>query len=158
MREIEIVKPTVPASRKPESDMECAHRLELKIDKEVVGYAEFHYHNGSFPVYYISFVFTRHRYRGEGWGNEIIQNINKFLSSSGKSGLLFDVIESTNPAKGLYQKNGWLPIPGKPFWYGFHLPPNLNNKQLDRAIYKIDKAEKKRADFEKLPPEEAIAA
>lgn len=146
MESVEIIKP----KQNPETDSEAAHRLELKSGDEVVGFAEFHYHNDPFPVYYISTVFTRHRHRGQGWGNELLAKINEFLDATGKVGLLFDAIEDTSPAKGLYLKNGWAPVPGpgKMFWYSYNLPKNLDPVRLSKAIYEIDQAEKKRAQKE----------
>lgn len=114
------------------------HRLELSVHGENVGYADFEYFSNPFPFYYISFVFVRPKARNQRFGREIMTTINKFLVDKRKAGLLVCTIEAEDATAGMYERYGWQPVPGKPEWYTYNLPKQLNAGRLEQAIYQVD--------------------
>ncbi|MBM3204522.1 GNAT family N-acetyltransferase [Candidatus Uhrbacteria bacterium] len=152
---LKVIKPRP----QPETDSESAHRLELRVEGEMVAFAELHYHNDVFPVYYVSVVFTRHGQRSKGYGGDMMEKINTFLTKNGKAGLLFDAIEADDVAKGFYRRHGWQPATGdhRKYWYSFRLPENLDSNRLDRAIHEINRSERKRIEKEERGLEARIS-
>lgn len=116
---------------------EYTHRIELTADGRRVGYVDFEYRNDPFPFYYVSMIFTRQAERGKGFGKDILQQINAFLDSKKIPGFLRDVIDPENPARGMYERNGWTPIEGKELWFGYNVPLDFSKGRVNKALHEI---------------------
>ena len=116
-----------------------AHKLELRDDKgEEIGYAEFEYYSDPFPFYYVAFISVADKYLKKGFGGNILRQVNGFLDSKGRAGLLINAVEQNDPARSMYERYGWVPVPGKKDWLAYNLPENLDDGRLEAAIYKAE--------------------
>mgnify|MGYP001561732809 CR=1 FL=1 len=125
------------------------HRLELTEKGELIGFADFEYHNKPFPCYYVSIIFVREKHRGQGAGGEILDTVNTFLKGRNAAGMLVDSIDPRNPAAGMYERNGWQAIPDQNQWYTFNLPEGVASGRLAKVIYQIRKSHQKELKKEK---------
>lgn len=89
-------------------DFERKHRLKL-VDSEggLAGFAELVYFGKPVPAYYLEYMQTNPSHRGKGFGVELIEQVNAFLVSKGKMGVLVDAVEPGTAAHGVYERHGW---------------------------------------------------
>jgi len=89
-------------------DFERKHRLKL-LDNEgkLVGFAELVYFSKPISAYYLEYMRVTKERRGQGFGSELIEQVNAFLKEKGKMGILVDAIEEDQAALGMYLSHGW---------------------------------------------------
>lgn len=89
-------------------DFERKHRLKL-VDSEgnLAGFAELVYFGKPVPAYYLEYMQTNPSHRGKGFGGELIEQVNAFIASKGKMGVLVDAVEEDSAARGIYERHGW---------------------------------------------------
>ncbi|MGE5541109.1 MAG: GNAT family N-acetyltransferase [Bacillota bacterium] len=109
------------------------HRLELMIDGEKVGYAAFEYHSRPFPLYYINILAVgkdgNQKDWGKGYAGKIMAYLEDMLDKSGKAGILIDAIDENSPAKGMYERRGWHPVPGTAY-LAYNIPNSASIERL----------------------------
>jgi GNAT superfamily N-acetyltransferase len=125
--------------KKPIENSERVHRIEMTLEGRVIGYANLEYRNDPFPFYYLKLIFIK-GYRGQGLGTQVLTEVNAFLDAKKKPGLLVNAISRTSPARRIYEKHGWVAIPGHEDWYSYGLP-DLELGQLEKAIYVVGEQE-----------------
>ncbi|MBI5153199.1 MAG: GNAT family N-acetyltransferase [Parcubacteria group bacterium] len=101
-----------------------------------MGFAELQYRNDPFPFYYVEFVFIREESRGSGLGRAVLGEINTFLDSKRKPGILCNAISENSPAKHMYENHGWTKIDGHEDYYSYQMP-HIKRGQLEKALYSI---------------------
>ncbi len=120
--------------KKPTENLDKVHKIELVIDGEVAGYADLEYRNDPFGFYYVQTVLIRKGFQGHGFGSEMLEKVNEFLDSKNKPGLLLDAVMEDESAAGVYERHGWVRIPGKKYWFGYNLE-NMEPGQVEKAIH-----------------------
>ncbi len=100
-----------------ESGGDYVHKLTLVLDGEQIGDAEMVYMNSPFPFYYFASINIESSLRGRGLGKKLLLQVNEFLDSRGKTGLLVNSIRRDNPAFQIYERNGWQEIEGHNDWF-----------------------------------------
>jgi len=120
-----------------EEEREFMHKLELIDSGEHIGELELMYKNHPFPFYYLSYLNIDKPKRGKGYSGFFLENINKFLDSKGKAGLLLNTIYSKDPTSSIYARHGWQEIEGHLGWYIYNAPKNLTKDRVDSAIKDI---------------------
>lgn len=101
------------------------HTFELQNkDGVVIAGAEIDYFSKPIPYYQITDIWVDHDQQGQGIASELMENIESMLKKKKRAGFLVDAIMEGNPAKGFYQRRGWIPVPGPAFksQYVFNLP------------------------------------
>ncbi len=126
---------------KPTETEEKIHRIELRMDGDQVGFANLEYRNRPFPFYYVKLVFVLPHARNLGFGKEILAELNNFLDSHKKAGLLLNSIDEDDPAYSIYEKAGWKPIKHGSHCYSYNLPTGLTEGRLEKAVYEVETAE-----------------
>ncbi len=133
MKEFEHLKPPATEGK--------IHRIELQTEGDMVGFANLEYRNSPFPFYYIKLVFVLPHARNQGFGKDILNELNHFLDLRKKAGLLFNSIAENDPAYSIYEKAGWKPVIPGSSCYGYNLPTDLENGRLHKAVYAVETAE-----------------
>lgn len=113
------------------------HRLELNFSGQNVGEAELVCRNDPFPFYYLFFLRIDNEQKGRDFGGALVEQLNSFLDSKGKVGILRNIIDHKNPAFLIYEKRGWRPIDGHEHWLIYNVPKNLTPDRIDKAIHGI---------------------
>lgn len=113
------------------------HRLELNALGKHAGEAELVYRNDPFPFYYLFFLRIDNEQRGKGFGNALVQQLNQFLESRCKTGILKNIIDLQNPTFSIYEKNGWKQIEGNENWLIYNPPKILTSDRINKAIHGI---------------------
>lgn len=98
-----------PADQDPE-DMP-QHKFESTVDGEVVGGAEIDYFSRPLPMYYLAELWVEPEYAGQGNASRIMDKVEAFLKERRKPGVLTEAILD-GPAQGMYERRGWVPVPG----------------------------------------------
>ena len=128
----------------PAETQEKVHRIDLYVAGENIGHADLEYSSNPFPFYYFSLVFIDKKARGKHYGKNILEEVNSFLDARGRPGILFNAIDADDPGRTMYEKSGWRQIEGKINWFGYNLPQDLDTGRLEKAIYSIEKTQRKR--------------
>lgn len=118
------------------------HRLELNWGGEHVGEAELVYRNDPFPFYYLFILRIEGKQQGRGFGGALVEQLNNFLDSKGKAGILRNIINHDNPACSIYENRGWQPIEGNESWFIYNPPEHLTPDRIRKAIHGIEDMEK----------------
>ena len=80
--------------------------------------------------------------KGRGFGGALIEQLNNFLDSKGKAGILRNIIDRQNPAFSIYEKRGWRPIEDHEDWLIYNPPKNLTPDRINKAIHGIQDMER----------------
>ncbi|MEK7481453.1 MAG: GNAT family N-acetyltransferase [Patescibacteria group bacterium] len=123
-----------PRVMKEEGETDRYHRIELMVEGVPLGYAELHYLNKPIPSFLVNFVFIKKTVRGFGFGVAIIEQINDYLTSRGKMGLLYNVIDPKDKAHKLYAHHGWHESRAFPGWMTINEPRKATLENIDQAI------------------------
>ena len=80
---------------------------------ELISGADVEYLSKPIPHFYINSVFTDEIYQSQGHASKIMDQVEQFLITKNKPGLLIDKIDSKSPeVQGMYQRRGWVEVPG----------------------------------------------
>lgn len=99
---------------------------------EVKGFLASQFFAEPFPFYYLKFMEVLPQDRGQGKGRQMLAEFTQFLKNHSSCGIVFNSIEG--PARGIYQKAGWVDLQTHPGWFAYNLPANLEETKLEEAI------------------------
>lgn len=112
-------------------------KVFIRNETEILGFLELVKLNKPFPFYYLKQMDIYEEHQGQKHGKEFILQANKFLEESNMPGVLIDSIYShTNPAKGMYERNGWQKLDYGEM-YIYNPPPELSPEELKRLSTEI---------------------
>ena len=123
-----------PQQMKEEVETDRCHRIELIVEGVPLGYAELHYMSKPIPSFLVNFVFIKKTIRGFGFGAAIMDEINEYVTSHGKMGLLYNVIDPAHKAHSLYKDHGWRESRAFSGWMTLNEPKGVATEKIDRAI------------------------
>ncbi|MBI4098791.1 MAG: GNAT family N-acetyltransferase [Candidatus Magasanikbacteria bacterium] len=123
-----------PGQMKEEGETERYHRIELVVEGVPLGYAELHYMSKPIPSFLVNFVFIKKTIRGFGFGAAIMEQINDYITSHSKMGLLYNVIDPADKAHSLYRDHGWRASKAFPGWMTLNEPKGVAVEKIDHAI------------------------
>lgn len=104
------------------------HVFEIMENGEVIAGAELSYLSKPVPLYQLSDLWVEYSHHGQGLGSRLMDQVEDFLRKRKKPGVLVEAILEDNPAKGMYQKRGWVKIPNMMHLFIFNQPKNLDWK------------------------------
>lgn len=113
-----------------EKGEEPLHTFDLILDGEIIGRAEITYYSRPFPLYQINELYVEPKYQNAGRASEIMNQIESFLKTKKRAGVLVDAIYENSPASEMYKKRGWQNVPGNKFLYAYNLPKNAKLEDL----------------------------
>jgi GNAT superfamily N-acetyltransferase len=119
-----------PAEEKVRYD-EYSHTFSLIIDEEIVSAAHIEYLSKPLPIYQVSQLYTLPNHQGRGYASQLMTQVEIFLKTRKKPGVLVDALHSRSLAQGMYQRRGWIEIPGSHGLLVFNWP-----KDVDMSILK----------------------
>ncbi len=131
--ELEFVKRN--PQENAEQGEELIHSIDLVIDGHVIGKAEMEYLSKPFPHYAVKEVYVEYDQQGQGYGSAIMEQVESFLTSKRKAGVIVDAI-LREEAEGMYERRGWQPVPGQPSLYAYNLPASAQIEQLQGYPYR----------------------
>ena len=133
------------------------HDITLEVGDKEVGYARMLYASSPLPLYEVGLLHVNEEERGKGFGSKLMAEVERLLKEKGKAGVLHEGIAvhtPGSPAIGMYERRGWLPIPGAKDWYAFNLPEgyDITNlryfserthtpQRMDRVMRRLDERE-----------------
>lgn len=123
-----------PKQMKEEGETERYHRIELVVEGVPLGYAELHYMSKPIPSFLVNFVFIKKTIRGFGFGAAMMEQVNEYIASRGKMGLLYNVIDPAEKAHSLYANHGWHESKAFPGWMTFYEPKKATSEDIGQAI------------------------
>jgi GNAT superfamily N-acetyltransferase len=103
------IRYTSPSEIDPEVE-KPQHKLELRLDGEVIGGAEIDYYSKPLPFYQLTDLWVEHEYAGRGNASRIMDQVENFLKERRKPGVLVEAILDDS-AQGMYERRGWMPVP-----------------------------------------------
>ena len=106
------------------------HKIEVKIDGEVIGGAEIDYYSKPFPLYQITDLWVDYKEKGKGYASKIMDEVETMLKRKKRPGVLVDAISPGDPEVGMYQRRGWEEVPTMPTLLVF----NLKNKEMMKDL------------------------
>ena len=115
-----------PKEASPE--LPAQHDIDLEVDGESVGYAKLVYFSKPVPGYELGMLYINEDKRGKGYGGMLMEKIESMLKQKGKTGILREGIgelDPTSPAIGMYERRGWVPVPGTESEFVFNLPKSV---------------------------------
>lgn len=102
---------------------EPAHTIEVVGDDgEVIAQAEINYFSRPMPYYQLTDLYTDRAHQGKGFASRIMDAFEAKLKTTGKAGFLVDGILPGSDASGMYERRGWIPVPGGLGQYVYNLP------------------------------------
>ena len=104
------------------------HVFEITENGEVIAGAELLYLSRPVPLYQLSDLWVDYSYQGKGLSSRLMAQVEEFLRQRKKPGVLVDAIMDSSPAKGMYQKRGWVKIPEMMHLFIFNAPKDLDWK------------------------------
>jgi len=107
------------------------HTIDLFHDGKIIGRAEITYYSKPFPLYQISDLYVDYEFQGEGRGSEIMSQVESFLNERKRAGVLVEAIDPDSPASGMYQRRGWLEVPGQHGLHVYNLPKSAKLEDLN---------------------------
>jgi len=100
------------------------HKFELKDGNKVIGGAEIDYFSKPLPLYQLTDLWIDFEYGGRGNASRIMTRVEAFLEERHKPGVLMEAILD-GPAQGMYERRGWVPVPGAPGRYVYNWPEHI---------------------------------
>jgi ribosomal protein S18 acetylase RimI-like enzyme len=100
------------------------HKFELKDGNRVVGGAEIDYFSKPLPIYQLTDLWIDFEYAGRGNASRIMAQVEAFLQERRKPGVLMEAILD-GPARGMYERRGWMPVPETPGRYVYNWPEHV---------------------------------
>ncbi len=128
---MEKVRYLSPKESLERGDEDPYHRFELVLEGKTVGAAEVEYFSKPLPHYQVGSLYVDDEQMGKGYASQLMAHIEDWLKERKKPGILIDVIDDTNPAKGMYEKRGWQKMPGWRPLFVYHWPADVDLSILD---------------------------
>ncbi|MDB5264811.1 MAG: hypothetical protein JWN64_382 [Parcubacteria group bacterium] len=100
-------------------------RLDLFVGGEKIGAATIDYYSKPLRLFQVTDLYVEHEFSGQGYASQIMEQVEKFLKDRKRPGVLVDAIIDGNPAKGMYERRGWKPVPGDDALHVFNWPENV---------------------------------
>ncbi|MBI4088175.1 hypothetical protein HY418_02205 [Candidatus Kaiserbacteria bacterium] len=97
------------------------------------------YFGKPFPFYYLGNVFTSGVHQQQGIAGNLVEKVNSFLETRGKTGILYNAISPYLKAHGMYERRGWTPISGRSRWLIYNPTPRITEEMMRRAVDQIDR-------------------
>ena len=113
------------------------HKIILCARDTTVAKADLVYMNYPFPFYYLFFLKVEKEYRSLGYGSFLIENVNHFLSSRGKMGILRNIIDPQSAVCSIYEKHSWMRFTNESPWFLYNKYKKLDNNDIRKAIHAI---------------------
>lgn len=123
-----------PGQMKEEEETKRYHRIELVVEGVPLGYAELHYMSKPVPSFLVNFVFIKKAIRGFGFGAAMMEQINEYVVSRGKMGLLYNIINPAEKMHSLYANHGWHESKAFPGWMTINESRKATQENIDQAI------------------------
>lgn len=115
-----------PKEASPE--LPAQHDIDLEVNGESVGYAKLVYFSKPVPGYELGMLYINEDKRGMGYGSALMDKVESMLKQKGKTGVLREGIaelDPNSPAIGMYERRGWVPVPGTENEFVFNLPKTV---------------------------------
>lgn len=111
---------------------EYLHTVPFISEGSIVARVEMVYKTYPFPYYYINDITVDQK--NQGYGREIVQQLNQLLESKNVAGLLTNGIARSSPAQGMYEKYGWKPIPTRANFLTYNIPPDATPADIQELL------------------------
>lgn len=122
---MEGIKYSSPEESQKEGEMP-QHRFELMVDGACIGAAEIDYFSQPLPLYQVSDLYVDIPHQGKGYASELMGQIEAWLRSRHKPGILVNAILEGSPAEGMYERRGWRAVPNSLGLYVYNWPDNVD--------------------------------
>ena len=113
------------------------HLLALECPWAYLGTLRFSLLSNPRPHCYLELLYIPEPYRQSGFATRLLKSSNGYLQSNNLFGLLLNQISDSHPARKIYERNGWEPMPDYPGWYNFNTTVCPNVRLLQKAIKKL---------------------
>jgi GNAT superfamily N-acetyltransferase len=107
------------------------HRFDLIVDGEKIGAAEIDYFSKPLPLYQVSDLYVDFEHKGKGYASQILSQVEEWITSRGKPGVLVDAVMEGDDASGMYVRRGWMSVPNTPGLHVFNWPADVSLSVLD---------------------------
>ncbi len=117
-------------------------QIDLVVDGEKRGKAWMVHASKPFSYYYIGDLTIDEEHRGKQHGKEFLLMLNRFLEEKNEPGILYEDIKYNYPGSptiGMYERNGWKPVPEREDWRTYNMPPEMSVEQIQEAVDYIGK-------------------
>lgn len=108
-----------------------------------MGFANLKLYREPFEFYLVPMVLVGPEKQGHGYGSRILEEITKRLDERGVPGLLMNAVDPQSPARGMYERHGWVAIPGHENWLGYKTD-SVNHENIDQVINRLEKKTQKK--------------
>jgi GNAT superfamily N-acetyltransferase len=124
-----------------EQDEFPEHSFDLIVDGRKIGAADLDYFSRPIPMYRLSSLYVGEPregdiYRGQGYGSTVMARVEAWLLKKKKPGILHDRIDQSSPAKGMYARRGWVPVPDMEDVYVYNWPKDVDLSVLKGADHR----------------------
>ena len=120
--------------KKSESSRRPYDHIDLEVAGKLVGRAKIKYSDVPFSMYWIHDLKIQPQAQGEGYGSKVMEHIESILLEKNVAGVLLDNISENSPAYGMYERRGWIKVPGSKYGYAFNLPTGSSAEQLKSFV------------------------
>jgi len=104
-----------------------------------IGHAELILFNDPIKFYYFSFIDVSSGNRRLGFGSQLVEAVNKFLSDKNLPGILMNAETET---AGLYLRHGWKALPDSLYMFYFH-GGKISDEIIQEMVKEVKKYENK---------------
>jgi ribosomal protein S18 acetylase RimI-like enzyme len=145
--------------REASPELPAQHDIDLEIDGGLAGYAKLVYFSKPVPGYELGMLYINEDKRGKGYGSALMDKIESMLKEKGKAGILREGIaelDPNSPAIGMYERRGWIPVPGTEDEFVFNLPKGvepsafLNFSQRHHTPTRMERLDRRYTDEETM--------
>ncbi len=109
-----------------EHDEMPQHRFDLVVDGERIGAAEIDYFSKPLPLYQVTDLYVDFEHKGKGYASQIMDQVEAWLRDRKKPGILVEAILDGDPARGMYERRGWTPVPKSFGQYVYNWPEDVD--------------------------------
>lgn len=114
-----------------EAGEEPQHRFDLVVGGKKIGAAEINYYSKPLPLYQLTDLYVDFESKGKGYASKIMDQVEDFLKTRKRPGVLVDAIMIGDQASGFYARRGWKEVPGGLGLHVFNWPDDVPLKVLD---------------------------
>jgi len=114
-----------------DQDEKPQHRFDLVVGGERIGAAEIDYFSKPLPLYQVTDLYVDFEHKGKGYASQIMDQVETWLRVKKKPGVLVEAILDGDPAKGMYERRGWQPVPNSLGLHVYNWPDDIDLSVLD---------------------------